>query len=189
MGHYILGAIIYAKTKEDALEEANNVFDSLTRDQSPFDYYTILDPIDPKNAVDFITDGDVSSINKYPNICLASSKLGKIVITSLMNATKNNFMRAIAKIRSCINNATDEELFEEKASKPLSKEDTSDIFMFRTYCNWAGEYRGSGIHLYDPDGEGIRTPRHLTDALTMYGKADTEYKGLKVYVVCADAHS
>jgi len=189
MGHYILGAIVYAKTKKEALEEANNVFDSLTRDQSPFDYYTILDPIEPKNAVDFITDGDVGTIDKYPDICLASSKLGKIVIETLMNATKNNFMWPIAKIRSCINNATDEELFEEKASKSLSKDETSDIIMFRSYCNWAGDYRGTDIHLYDPDGKGIRTPRHLTDALTMYGNSKTEYKGLKVYVVCADAHS
>jgi hypothetical protein len=182
--HMVIRAIVYAKDKDGALDKARDIFEMLTANQHPFDYYRMFD-----------NEGtSVSGKGRWgdlPEACLASSKEGKELIDEGFKYTKNKFMEAIEHIRKSIEAKSDEELFEDKY---VEGEDASTNGMFKYWCYSAGEYEGSGIFLYNDDGEGIRSQHQLDDALNKY-KAIYEDRGQenpnkddKIWVVPADVH-
>jgi len=180
--HMVIRAIVYAKNKEDALAKAANVFDGLTENQDPFDYYEM-----------FNTAGSVVSgrgrWGALPAAVKADSKAGKKLIEEGMKSTWDEFKEAIKAVREGISTGTDEKLFEDKDVK------TNNMTgMFKYFCGLIGQYSGSAIWLYDHDGEGIRDREHLANTLSKW-KCVYEDKGqenpckdLSVWVVPADVH-
>jgi len=168
--HQTIGIITYAKNKQDAIDQAQNILEGLTGDPAAFDYGEVY----PKQATK------------------ASSKAGKKLIDDLWGYTKRDFMDHMAKIRRCIGLYTDTELMDERPNDPKIKDD--DIGMVRYYMRQVGEYRGPAVWLYDDEGEGIRTAKNLKNTLDKYACLYEE-RGLPnpkaamdVWIVPADTH-
>ena len=184
----VIRIICYSNNKKEARERAEEILnDNLVGEDKPFDYSTFFD--DNTSSV-----SGKSRWGNLPPVCLADSKEGKKLIDEGMKSTKDYFMTHIKDVRELIDFYSDEELFEEKiidTKKKIiveleNKKDTSDLHMFKYYCNCLGQYRGHSIFVYDNDGEGIRNYQHLKDVLNKWGAK--EYKGLKCYVIPCDCH-
>lgn len=177
--HMIIRAIVYANDKNEALIQAKNVFNSLTENQEPFDYYTLFNN----------NESQVSGKARWGNltpVALASSKEGKKLIDGGMKATREAFDMSIKAIREGIEKYTDDQLFENKDVEVGGMRG-----MFKYFTNIVGKHRGSDIFLYDNDGEGINSNENLKDVLSKWernGEVDSDYKHLKVFVVPADVH-
>lgn len=175
--HMIIRAVVYAASYKEALEKGKVIFKRLTEEGAPFDYFVTFDE-----------EGSVVSgkgrWGNLPAVSLVTSRMGQKLIRNGMKWTKESFIRSLQTLRKVLGEKTDEEIFE----------DELDDAMFRYRCYNAGQYEGSEIYLYDNDGSGIRTPKHLEDTLNKWqclyeeqGKK-SPYKDLGVYVVPADVH-
>jgi hypothetical protein len=180
--HTVIRAVVYAKTKEDALDKARSVFERLVENQNPFDYYQMFD-----------NEGtSVSGKGRWGNLPAAvktTTKAGKKLIDEGMTYTRNEFNEAINAIREAVNNYDNKQLFEDKEVKANGM-----VGMFRYYCGIAGSYRGSSVWLYDDDGEGILNEKQLEDVLSKYqciydrnGQVNP-HKDESIWVVPADVH-
>jgi hypothetical protein len=161
--HYLLKIITYANDKKEAKENAKNILDCIVGEYKPFDYHCM---------------DDSSHWNLKDSVLLADSEKGKTFIKESFEQQKEEFKRNLEKIRQGITKYSNEELLEEKDGMRG---------MFKYFCFAVGKYRGSGIYLYDHEGEGIRNTEHLNNVLAKWNKK--EYDNLKVYVVLVDAHS
>ncbi len=166
--HMVIRTIVYAENETEALDNARTVFEKLIENQDPFDYYQMFDEPSP-----YKTSGS-GRWGNLTGVALVTSKEGKEFIKDGMKYTKESFMEHIKAIRKVLKK-TNEELFKDKYN-----------FEFRYPCYCIGEYGGSNIWLYDKDGEGIRTEKHLENASSNWGRKMD--KDLKVYVIPADAH-
>lgn len=188
--HRVIRIICYAKNKKEAREKAEEILnENLVRNGEPFDYGTFFDE-----------DSSGSGKNRWGNlpvVALADSKEGKKLIDEGMKFTKDEFIKNVKEVREMINFYSDEELFEENVVDVKKKileslQDKKDkvslgISFFKHYCFCLGEYKGTDIYVYDNDGEGIRTTKHLKSTLNKWNSAN--YKDLKVFVVPVDVHS
>ena len=185
--HQVIRAIVYAKDKEGAMDQAKEIFDGLV-ERSIFDYYVTFDE----------EGHGVSGKDRWgelPVCAKANSEEGKKLIEDGMKYTKDDFMENIKKIHACMSKYSDEELFE--GGKELfagGEGRRGDIMLFRYYCNHVGQYEGTSIWLYNNDSEGIQTEKELNDTLGKYasiyddnGKKNP-YADDTVWVVPADVH-
>ena len=189
--HMLICAIVYAKDEKGAFEKATEIFDKFVgTDENPgmFDYYTTFD--DKTSQV----SGPVRWGN-LPAVARAGSPEGKKLIDEGMNVTWDEFKRNMEKVRKAVELFTDEELFEERVDKEKEvaielgggwEEGRFILGMARHYMYRAGQYGGPSVFLYDNDGEGIRSRRHLANVLNKW--SSKEYKKLDVFVVPADVH-
>ena len=185
--HMIIRIICYGKDEKEAREQAEIILeDNLVGGDKSFDYGTFFDD-ETAGASGKARWGNLTSV------ALADSKEGKKLIDEGMKFTKEEFKRNLQKVKEIIDSYSEDELFEGEVtdikSKILEKLDGKkdiDLTMFKYYCSCLGEYRGSNIFLYDNDGEGIRSERHLKDVLNKWNRKD--YEGLNIYVVPVDVH-
>jgi hypothetical protein len=182
--HMVIRALVYAKTKQEALSKAESIFDNLSGDGKSFDYYTMFDD----------DTSEVSGKGRYGNIPAAlkvPTKAAMAMIQEGMDATKREFRRNIDKVRQALATYTDDEIFEEEKRDCTTN---SDITMARYYMYSVGKYDGSSYWLYNNDGSAIRTTKELRDALAKYASYYDQpgntnpYKDLQVWVVPADVH-
>jgi len=177
--HMVIRAIVYAENKEDALDNARNIFDRLCK-RGTFDYFTMFDEV----------GSCVSGRGRWGDltpVAKVTSPEGKELVDEGWEATVREFKFAITKIRKALEKFTDEEVMEEKSLK--DKEE--DCFMVRYRFHQVGQYEGPEIWLYDNDGSGIRTRHHLDNALNKWPDLDHTskgYEGLDVWIVPADVH-
>lgn len=175
--HMGISALVFANSEEEALSKAETVFERLVENGNYFDYYKIL-----------------NGQEDMPIAIRADSAEGKKIIQDSMNATKFDFMSNIKIIRELLESHTDEMLFSEKQNLFEDQGKGSEVDMFRHYCYCIGEYRGPNVWLYDQDGEGIRTKKHLEHVLSKWGSPDTEataknpFAELDLWVISADVH-
>lgn len=174
--HMVIRAIVYAKTRDGALDKAKAIFDGLI-ERGTFDYYTTFDDTTTKSS-------GRARWGRLPTCIKADNRKGKELIEQGMKFTKEEFMRNIKEVRKALNEETNERLFERK---------TNDYF-FKSRCHWIGMYEGSTIWLYDDNGCGIKDDEHLKNALSKWkclnenkGK-ESPYKDLDVWVCPADVH-
>lgn len=177
--HMVIRVLVYDKDKKSAFSKATQTLDRLCgEDGQPFDYFTTFD--DKTSTV----SGE-ARWGKLPSVCEADSKEGKKLIEEGMEYTKNTFLENIKIARKVLKKKTDNEIFNDDIFD-------RDMIRYRFYC--LGEYRGPSIWLYDNDGEGVRTPKHLKDILNKWEciyekeKKPNPYKDLTLYVVPADVH-
>lgn len=165
--HMTIGAIVYAHDKKEAKAYAEEIFGMLTENQTPFDYFSLID-WDENKAGSGIAEAD--------------SKLGKQIIKEMMNWTQSTFLRNAAELRKRFETMSDEELYLECHGK--------EGMPARFFAHQMGMYRGSAIHLYDADGEGIQQPEHLENVLEKWpgnvgSREELEQAG-DAWVVIAD---
>jgi hypothetical protein len=162
--HMVIRAIVYAPKLEDAVEQAQKVFDRLVEVRA-FDYYTT-----------FNHDGSQFSgagrWGKLPSASKADSKEGKKLIEEAMAYTKTEFCEAVAAIREFLAKYSADQLFDEGRFSNLS---------FRYECHRVGRHWGASDWLYDNNGSSIRSAEHLADALVAP-------EGMTAFVVPADVH-
>lgn len=162
--HMVIRAIVYAKSEEEALDNARSTFESLVNDNT-FDYYQMFDdegtPVSGKGRW-----------GEIPAVALASSEEGKKLIEDAIKYTEDEFDYAFKGIKESID-------------KPRA-ELMADFGSFRSWCYIIGQYNGSSVWLYDNDGCGIRCVETLGRVLNKWDS--DEYKDLNVYVVPADVH-
>ena len=155
--HMVIRALVYAKTKEEALVNAKEVFDRLTENQHPFDYYVTFD----QNG---LGSAGKDRWGKKPVAVKVNSKEGKKLLEEGLEFTKKEFMDNLKNVRAALifkegeAEVDDETLFNERHQFPGLR--------YPCYC--IGQYRGSSVWLYDNDGEGIRDPGHLKDVLNKW---------------------
>ena len=175
--HMIIRAIVYAGSYKGALEKGRVIFERLTEEGGVFDYYVTFDgegsPVSGRGRWGYL-----------PGVSLVTSRMGQKLIKDGMKWTKQGFIRSLQTLRKVLGERIDEEIFEAEF----------DDGLFRYHCHCAGQYEGSEIYLYDNDGGGIRTPKHLENVLNKweclhgYEGKKNPYEGLGIYVVPADVH-
>jgi hypothetical protein len=181
--HMTIRAIVYARTYEEAINNAEEVFNRLSGEDKSFDYYNI-----------YKKDG-----------ARADTEEGRKLILEGMERTQSILYENLAKVRHGLSQLSDEDIWmmvskSEDEDVPALHLDSMDerlcldAHMLRFFMGEAGQYRGSGIFIYDDDVEGIRDPKHLHRALTKWaclyqdaGKLNP-YAGLDAWVIPADVH-
>jgi hypothetical protein len=166
--HMGIAIITYGEDADEATEKAKDIADMLCEKQDPFDYHADYPPTN---------DGELSGMNFSKSLPVADVRV-KTILNNFMEYTKDDFLNYVEKVRTAMNGKTAEELWELKDD------------MWRFYAYEVGKYKGSSIHIYDNDGEGIRNDAHLQNALDKwqtagYGK---NYEGMNVYVYFQDVH-
>jgi hypothetical protein len=170
--HWTLGAIVIAEDAEDAVALAESSFDRLVQDSHPFDYFTIY----------------------KDQVMRVKTVEGKKAVEELMEATREDFIENLQKLRSSLSVMSDEDAFSYAAE-----------FNVRYRAYQIGKYIGGGIFLYDQDGAGIRSPEKLKaivfkdDSYLRKPKGVMEWRPDEpptledvdddVWIVLADAHS
>jgi hypothetical protein len=176
--HMVIRAVVLAANPNEALEKARTVFEGITGEDKPFDYFTMFDE-----------DGsEVSGKGRYGDVkpvLRIATKAGKAMLDEGMEATKRDFVDALANIKAGLARYTPEELFEEFSQQPNTDKDLS-LSIFKHYCYQAGRYNGGSIWLYDSGGSGIRSQRDLDRLLDNYGTPIPA--GEEFYIVPADVH-
>lgn len=194
--HMSIIQLVYANSPDEAVEKAESIAEGYCGDGKDFDYYSVQD------------------LEGGKDVHLATSDAGKILIDDCWGYTRQDFLENMAKIRAAMV-FTDEEIMEgkladilvtpEEMTRPvnprragytLAPEDHGKAIILdqaRYAMHCAGSYRGGEVHIYDNDGEGIRTTRHLNNALDKWKTLDTpgkpgKYDGLDVYAVHLDVH-
>jgi len=209
--HMLIRALVYSQDEEDALTDAKEIFERLTDDQDPFDYFTTFDQ-----------DGKgVSGKDRWENVPVvarADSDQGKKLVEEGMQATLEEARANLLRIRHGLAHLTDEEIIEgvtkgvetpglflTRLSPVTGQEVTIEermclsATMLRHTMSKMGEYNGPSIWLYDHDGMGILDRGFLQNTLDKWepqdtlrriggGKAEYPYDGLEVWVVPADVH-
>ncbi len=168
--HKVIRAIVYAKTKEEALNKAKEIFEKLCNEKI-YDYYTTFDD-------DNSTISGKARWGNLPAVVSANSKKGKQLINEGMEATYKEFKHYLHKIKEVLLKFTTEQLFEAKLE--------------RYFFGCVSGYAGHTIWLYDQHGEGITNFGHLSNILNkwknFYKKAQNPYRNQKIWVVPADVH-
>jgi len=171
--HITIRAIVYAKTYEEAIDAAEEVFDGLSGEDKSFDYYGIY----------------------KKDVARADTREGRELIAKGMQQTQTRLYGNLAEVRHGLSRLSDEDIW-----MGVNKQDDTDdrmclsAHMLRFFMGEAGQYRGSAISIYDADGEGIRDPHHLHNALTQWAclyedaSKPSPYAGLDVWVVPSDVH-
>ena len=160
----IIRAIVFADNGEEAIEEAEIIFERFV-EEGVFDYYT------PFNDGTSKVSG-VARWGEKTAFLLAKSKEGKREISQAMKATKKYFFENIKELRNLLKNYSDDEIFE----------DNNGWTDFRYRCYHLGRSIGSDVFLYNYEGDGILNKKQLKEILSR----KPEQK--KVYVVPADVH-
>jgi len=165
--HMVIRAIVYADSREEARVKATRIFDGLTENQEPFDYYTI----------GFRDGSDANALK-------ADSKRGKELIQRGMELMIADFTRSLEYVREHIN----------KPDDVLMRDDKETGSLWRYHCYQLGMYHGPAVWLYDSDGSGIRDAAHLERALNKWrclyeddGKPNPHATD-EIWVVPADVH-
>ena len=168
--HTVIYAIVPATTAKEAIDSARHIFNRLTENQQPFDYYQMFD-----------TEGSsVSGKGRWGNIPVAlqcKSPEGKKMIEEAWNGQREEFLRNIKSLRKAVEKYSDADLFAAKFDK--SDTDTLETpRMFRYVCHSLGQYEGPEIALYDGDGCGITDAEYL----------DKFLQDKDMWIVPADVH-
>jgi hypothetical protein len=188
----VINALVYAHDKEEALNLAEHIFENMVGDSHSFDYYTMFREKDDGHTV-----SGSDRWGKIPACMDVTSKRGKKELDGAWKATARDFKDSMSKVRKALSIFTDEELLETEydTKKPETEEEKDKHYirsMFRFYCRNVGQYCGSSCWLYDQDGEGIKTKKHLDDVLNKWvnldGKVSDDLKEKKIWIVPADVH-
>lgn len=192
--HKIVRLIVYAKTKEEALNNAKKLLDERLVPR-PYDYGTFFD------EEDSVMSGKARWGNLVP-VAKADSPEGADLIKDGIEFTKDEFTGNLDRVREMINKYSNEELWKQEVLDPNKKmleviENENErkgvsfnLHMFRYFCHCIGTYEDGW--LYDHQGELIHDDDHLKHTLEKWqnceGVKTDEYKDLEVYVVPVDVH-
>jgi hypothetical protein len=192
--HKVIRIIVFAKTSEEALTKAKELFEKELVPR-PFDYGAFFDDNES-------TMSGKARWGSLPAVARADSNEGKQLIQDGIDATKRDFQDNITCIREVLSLYSDEEIWHQeildKNKKMLEVIEEDDkrnklfnLRMFKHFCFKLGDYYDGW--LYGNDGELINDEEHLKNVLdkwkTLYeAKKKDPYKGLDVWVIPVDIH-
>ena len=162
--HMIIRNIVYANSGSEAISKARNNMDNLCEGQYPFDYYDTFD----NGGTSYWGD----RLQPVSEISTAEGR--KLVVDGWRN-TLRDMRWHLQEIRRLTEYKTDLEIM-------LSLKE--DQLQYHYYS--VGMYQGSGVWLYDSDGEGIKSRGHLNSVLNKWDAKNLQDQ--KVFVVPADVH-
>jgi hypothetical protein len=177
--HMIINALVVAKSAEEAVEKASEVFERITGDGQPFDYYEVFD--NPGSPV-----SGAGRWGEQPAALKIGTNEGNKALADAMAATRRDFMDALKRVKRAIRAFKDEELYQGKTNNNLDKKKDYDLSLFRFACYQVGQYKGSQVWVYDQDGAGIREDQHLQRALSNWDQPIPDVSA--VWIVPADVH-
>jgi hypothetical protein len=161
--HKLIGIIVYATNKRDALSKADAIASNLCDGSRMYDWYNIGEDIDrwdlPEEAM------------------LADSKEGKDFINDQFKETEKEMKEAIKQLKDKLAG-----IDEKSVEKIIETGVDSDLYL--SASNISDE--DLITYLYNVYGEPIKTTKDLQSALKKFD--DPEYKDLKVFVVPVDIH-
>jgi hypothetical protein len=173
--HSLIGLIVYASCRNEALKEAKERLDRLCgEDGQPFHYGSTM-------------DHQYARWQTRPVVMRCDGKRGKVFLKRMMKATKRSFMYNLDLLRKQLEEFTDDELYNQRYGNEIDR-------VGLRHRAWAtGSYKGGEIHLYDDETEGIHEQGHLDDVLDKWSCMDkpsrpNPYTDLNVYVVPCDVH-
>jgi len=162
--HMIIRNIVYANSGSEAISKARNNMDSLCEGQYPFDYYDTFD----NGGTSYWGD----RLQPVSDIHTAEGR--KLVVDGWRN-TLRDMRWHLQEIRKITENKSDLEIIQ-------SLKDSHLQYHYKS----VGDYRGSGVWMYDSDGEGIKSRSHLNNVLNKWDAKNLQDQ--KVFVVPADVH-
>jgi hypothetical protein len=181
----VILAVVPAEDKDEAIEKGQAVFEKLSGEGKPFDYFQMFGTPDDR----YETAGS-GRWGKLPTALRANTKQGKELIVGGMQATKREFIRHLDHLKKGIATFTPAELLDDYAS---IKREGQFADMVTYHAMKLGETTGSAVWLYTEDGEGIRGKTRLRRVLHDTYELD-KHKGCKlfahenIWVVPADVH-
>ena len=162
--HMIIRNIVYANSGSEAISKAKNNMDYLCEGQYPFDYYDTFD----EGGTSYWGD----RLQPVSEISTAEGR--KLVVDGWKN-TLRDMRYHLQEIRKITENKSDLEIIQ-------SLKDSHLQYHYKS----VGDYRGSGVWMYDSDGEGIKSRSHLNNVLNKWDAKNLQDQ--KVFVVPADVH-
>jgi len=170
--HMIIRNIVYARSKQEALDKAeDNMYYMIGDDgNAPFDYYST-----------FNTGANSYWGDKYKPVSTIKSKEGRKLVCDGWKFTLQEIRRHVKAVKKYF-----------RGKSPLNFLETDGYLQY--HLNQLGEYRGSSCWLYDDDGEGIKTRKHLNNTLSKWDemykvKGEVNpHKNDSIFVVPADVH-
>jgi len=171
--HSLIGLIVYATSRTEALRLANERLEFMCgEDGQPFDWGFTMDKPGARWGI-------------KPVVMTAHGQRGQRFLRRLMGYTEKAFRYSLGLLRKQVEKYNDDELYEQRHGNDI------DLAGFRYRARATGVYCGGEVHLYDNDCEGIHGQAHLDDALDRWERLGgmrkvDEYAGLTVYVVPAD---
>ena len=187
--HMEIRVIVYANTRQLAYNRARDILSQLTGNLSTpccFDWYTLVDS----------------------HVVKVGTKRGQRLIQEGMKNTLDEIHERLDRIRYGLSLMSNEEITsgeyptEERRLELQQAAEKAGVkvpplvepYMLRYDMHCVGAYDGPSVWLYDNDGVGIQTPRHLRDVLNKWsclhediGK-DNPYHDLDIWVAPADVH-
>jgi hypothetical protein len=161
--HQIIYALVEASTEETALACAKAAFNRLVGaapdNAAIFDYYVTFD--DERSSVP-----GKARWGELPVVAPVDSDEGAELLESGLEATRQEFERNLERVRTAVNEFSDDELMHDKD-------------LSRHACYNLGAYRGPSLYLYTEFGDAIRNREHLDHVLD----ADEQ-----LWIVPADVH-
>ena len=161
--HQVIYALVEASTEETALACGKAAFDRLVGagpdNAAIFDYYVTFD--DERSSV-----AGKARWGELPVVASIDSDDGAKLLESGWEATRQEFKRNLERVRTAVNEFSDEELMHDKD-------------LARHACYNLGAYRGPSLYLYTEFGDAIRNREHLDHVLD----ADEQ-----LWIIPADVH-
>ena len=155
--HMLIAVLADVSSKADALSQAEGVAERLC-ERGTFDSYAMNGE---GLAGRWRTDFEATPVK---------SDKGQALLQELQEDAKARFLAAIHNLRAVMEGSTDEQWW--------NAEETSG---WRVAALRVGEFEGPEVPLYDEDGNGLRTPCEVKDALA--GKPKRER-----WIVPVDMH-
>lgn len=200
----IIAAIVYVDQdepnfeKDEAMSCAREIFKSLV-EYTNFDYFVTFD--------EDCSVAGASRWGPHPTVAKWPEEDAIQLIDKLWKAKIEEDKDYLQRMRSVLALYSDDEIiagrpetniliYSEPRIIPYDQrtESQRNLDMFRFYSYYVGMYTGPGVNLYDKDGEGIRDPDHLHNALHKWpclyereGKRNPHAEQ-EVYIVPADVH-
>ena len=173
--HKVIRIIVYANSKEEALERAKETLEQyLVGEEKPFDYYTTFDI--PKKSAPM--SGRARWGNLPPAVKLMSKK-GIELLDKAWEWTVEEFKEHL------------EELIKigKECNWDFRKLMEDNWFKYHALC--LGEEKGWGVWVFDEDGNGIKSLEHLKNVIEKWKSVlgeENPYKDKEVWIVPVDVH-
>tara|TARA_R100001082_G_scaffold105683_1_gene77963 strand:+ start:194 stop:688 length:495 start_codon:yes stop_codon:yes gene_type:complete len=162
--HMVIRNIVYANSESEALSISHSNFDNLCEGGRPFDYYDTFD-----NGGTSYWGRKLSPTSKI------NTEEGRKLIVDGWRNTLRDMRYHLQEIQKITENKSALEIIKSLKHNHL-----------QYHYKSIGDYRGSGVWMYDNDGEGIKSRKHLDNVINKWGA--NEYRDKDIYIVPADVH-
>ena len=177
--HQVINAIIYANSGKDAIEHATEIFNQLTVNEEPYDYYNL-----------FNSSYATSRWGQRATCSNVANGRGLGIVNKAWKLTEKEIKYNLDIVRKHLELYDNQDFIDGSYELPEGAEWSAHMVLHFMYS--ASKYTGSTYFLYDNDGEAIRNRHHLDNVLDkwscLYKDKPNPYQDKKIWVIPADVH-